>query len=309
MNIGDVLSQTWKTIWKHKVLWIFGILAGCGSAGTGAGNGGITYQFNAPNDVQYYIDQIDPALAALYIGLLILVALVIIVLVIFFSTIGRIGLIRGTYQNYNGATRLTFGEIFSGSTPYFWRVFGLNLLVGLLTFVAIVGLLFLGILGVVVTLGIFLLCLIPILCLLMPVIWLLGVYVEQAIIAIVLEDLGVMDGLRRGWQVFKGNFGDMFIMGLILLIISLVVTFVLILPVMAAIFPFLIGIFSGTSQAFRTGVLVAIVTAICYLPIFLVLNGLVRAYIESAWTLNYIRLVPPKADLDVELDEALPSPS
>jgi len=308
MNMSDVLSQAWKTIWKHKVLWIFGILAGCGSAGAGTGNGGVTYQFNAPNGVQYYMDQIDPALAALYIGLLILVALVIVVLVIFFSTIGRIGLIRGTHQDYNGATRLTFGEIFSGSTPYFWRVFGLNLLVGLLAFVAIVGLLFLGLLGVVVTLGIFLLCLIPILCLLVPVVWLLGIFVEQAIIAIVLEDLGVMDGLRRGWQVFKGSFGDMFIMGLILLFISLVVTFILILPVLAAIFPFLLGIFSGASQAYRTGVLVAIVTAICYLPVFLVLNGLVRAYTGAAWTLNYIRLAPPKAALDFELDETLPSP-
>ena len=29
MDIGSVLSRAWQIIWKHKVLWIFGILAGC----------------------------------------------------------------------------------------------------------------------------------------------------------------------------------------------------------------------------------------------------------------------------------------
>ena len=37
MNYGEVLSSAWKTIWKHKVLWIFGILAGLG-AGSGGGS-------------------------------------------------------------------------------------------------------------------------------------------------------------------------------------------------------------------------------------------------------------------------------
>ena len=62
MNIGDVLSQAWKTIWKHKVLWIFGIFAGCSSASYSAGNGGVSYQFDAPPDLQNWFDAIDPAL-------------------------------------------------------------------------------------------------------------------------------------------------------------------------------------------------------------------------------------------------------
>jgi len=27
MDYGNVLSRAWQIIWKHKVLWIFGILA------------------------------------------------------------------------------------------------------------------------------------------------------------------------------------------------------------------------------------------------------------------------------------------
>lgn len=306
MNIGDVLSKAWKTIWKHKILWIFGIFAGCGTAGTGSGNGAITYQYDAPYEIDYYFNQIDPALLALTVGLIILIALIVLVLVIFLSTVGRVGLIRGTYNIHNGAERLTFGEIFSGSTPYFWRVFGLNLLVGILAFVAVVTFIVLGVLGTVVTLGLALLCLIPLLCLLIPAAWLLGVYVQQAIIAIVLEDLGVMDGLRRGWQVFKSNFGDMFIMGIILLIISLVFTFLFMLPMMLAMVPFTLGFLGGAAGA---GVAVGIVMMICYMPIYLLLYGIIRAYIESAWTLNYIRLVPAEVEPEIVLDEPLPSPS
>ena len=38
-NFGEVLTRAWQIIWKHRVLWIFGILASCGRGG-GGGNGG-----------------------------------------------------------------------------------------------------------------------------------------------------------------------------------------------------------------------------------------------------------------------------
>jgi len=33
-NFGEVLTRAWQIIWKHKVLWIFGFLAGCGQSGS-----------------------------------------------------------------------------------------------------------------------------------------------------------------------------------------------------------------------------------------------------------------------------------
>ncbi|MEJ2225745.1 MAG: hypothetical protein P8X49_11505, partial [Syntrophobacterales bacterium] len=69
--------------------------------------------------------------ALLIVAIIILVVLLLVVLGIFLGTMGRIGLIRGTLQSEEGATSLTFGELFNGGLPYFWRVFGLNLIVGL----------------------------------------------------------------------------------------------------------------------------------------------------------------------------------
>jgi len=39
-NFGEVLTRAWQITWKYKVLWIFGILAGCTNGGGGGGGGG-----------------------------------------------------------------------------------------------------------------------------------------------------------------------------------------------------------------------------------------------------------------------------
>lgn len=51
MDYGEVLSKAWKIIWKHKILWLFGILASCGalntmSSGGGGGASGASIQSN-----------------------------------------------------------------------------------------------------------------------------------------------------------------------------------------------------------------------------------------------------------------------
>ena len=290
MDIGDVLSQSWKIIWKHKVLWIFGLLAGCGTASTSTGNGGVTYQVDAPTGLEQYFADLDPGLVALYAGLGILIGLIVLILVIFLGTVGRVALIRGTKLSHEGAARLTFGELFSASTPYFWRVFGLTLLVAILAFVVVTALIIIGVVGSVFTLGLGLLCLIPFLCLLIPILWLVTIFVEQSVLAIVLEDLGIMDGMRRGWEVFRLNIGSMLGLGIILLVLSLVVAFLIGLPFLATGVPLLTGLFYGTSEALTTGLVVTAIAVLCYLPFFLLLNGILRSYTGAAWTLNYLRL-------------------
>ena len=40
MDFGEVLTKTWKIIWKYKILWLFGIFASCSGGGGGGGGGG-----------------------------------------------------------------------------------------------------------------------------------------------------------------------------------------------------------------------------------------------------------------------------
>ena len=60
--------------------------------------------------------------------------LVLIPLFYFLGVIGKIALIKGTYKAEGGAESIGFGELFSESLPYFWRVFGLAFIVGLVFF-------------------------------------------------------------------------------------------------------------------------------------------------------------------------------
>lgn len=307
MDFGEVLSRAWQVIWKHKVLWIFGILAGCSNTNGSGANFWNEVQGRTPTQTPRFFDQFNYLpnwQIALIIGAILLVILLLIILAIFLGTIGRVGLIRGTLQADQEANQVIFGELFSGSLPYFWRVFGLNLIVGLASFFLVLILIAPFALFAILTLGIGLLCIIPLLCLAVPFFWLVGLVIEQANIAIVIEDVGIIDGLRLGWNVFRDNFGAVFVMGLILSLgINLIGGFIIGIPLAVVAVPAIIGFATGTQRALGGGLWVAALCFVAYLPVLLILSGALRAYIEAAWTLTYLRLTSKPQAM-----EPVPSP-
>lgn len=296
MDFGEVLSKAWRIIWKHKVLWIFGILASCGGGNSASSNSGWRTSFQQHGwDYQPMINNIPEWQIALIVGIILLVVLVLVVLAVFLSTVGRIGMIRGTVQADRGADRLSFGELFSGSLPYFWRVFGLNLLVGLAFALAVI--IVIG--GLAITL-VGLICIIPIVCLLVPIGWFISVLTEQANIAIVTENLGIMDGIKRGYEVLRANLGPIIVMWLILgLGVGLVGGLIIGLPIALLIGPAVIGVISGNETALGGGLLVTGLCLVAYLPVLIVANGILQSYIRSAWALTYLRLTGKSPAVEV----------
>ena len=305
MDYGSVLSRAWQIIWKHKALWIFGILAGCGSAG--GGNPSFSYREDLPPDFQQYFQiNLPDWQIALIVGVVLLVVFVLIVLAIFLSTIGRIGLIRGAQQVEGGAASLAFGELLSGSMPYFWRVFGLSLLVGIVSTVVIGGVLLLAVFGTVITFGLGLLCLVPLICLLVPLVWFLSLVVEQSIISIVLGNLGVLEGLQAGWDLVRANLGAIIVMGLILSLgVGLIGGFIIGLPVFFIVIPAVIGAMTESRAVLSGGLLIAGLCLVVYLPVAIFLNGILRGYIETAWTLTYMQLKGRTLAIEAALAEPM----
>jgi membrane-anchored glycerophosphoryl diester phosphodiesterase (GDPDase) len=299
-NFGEVLTRAWQIIWKHKVLWIFGIFAGCGrgggggTGGTGGGGGGTgpgTQPFpefeRTFNQIGQWISE-NPWIVAVFILLIIVLTL----LAIFLGTIGRIALIRGTHQAESGAERLNFGELFSESMPYFWRVFGLSLLIFLLALLVFVPVALGGVLFSALTMGIGALCILPLICILIPLIWALSVVIEQANVAIVLDNLGIGDGFRKGWDVVRANLGPIILLTLIIFIGSGVVGFIVALPIIAAVLPLIFAAASNNTNS----VWITVLCCAAYLPVLLLLSGMLNAYVQSVWTLTYMRLtatLPP----------------
>ncbi len=308
MEYGEVLSRSWKTIWKHKVLWIFGILAGCvggNSGGSSGGSGNTGYQFNGgdlPPEMQRFAAQLNQTLShtpwwvfvLIGLGLLVLVALLI-----FLGITGRIALVHGTRRSEEGAERLTFGELFSASMPFFWRAFGLNLLVGLGLAILMVIIIVPLVLAVVGTLGVALLCLFPVICLLALLTWAVSIILQLANVALINDDLGVMSALERGWRTGREHLGPVVLMALILGIGGWIVSLLISLPVILVVLPaglsVVLGELAGSRNILVTGLATAGVCLAVYLPVLIVAQGILLAYIQAAWTLTYRRLRTPAA--------------
>lgn len=301
-NFGEVLSRAWQITWKYKVLWIFGILAGCNRGGGGnRGSSNVEYQTGSgdnlfPRQWQIFFENLGGWLVSHWwvMALIGLVFLVLILVAIFLGTIGRIGLIKGTLDAEAGAESLSFGTLFSESMPFFWRVFGLSLLIFLAFLVILSPLIFFG----VVTAGVGFLCILPLLCLLVPVGIVVNLILELANVAIVKENVGIWDGFRRGWEMIRTNIGPLLVMALILFAISLAIGLIIAMPIFIIVIPAFIASI-GMGQGSNISYIPLIVAGLCfaaYLPVAWLLNGVLTTYIGSAWTLTYLRLSPPAAD-------------
>ena len=306
-NFGEVLTRAWQIIWRHKVLWIFGSRAsgarggGGGSSGGGGNSGYRTGSGDAPfsgDQFERGINQVGNFLENnLWIILAVIVGLILLSFLFYMlGMMGRIGLIKGVAQADKGAEHLSFGELWSESMPFFWRVFGLNFLTSLAVLVIIIPFVLFG----VVTAGVGFLCLLPLLCILIPLGWVVMVIVEQAQAAIVLEDLGMMDGFKRGWEIVKSNGVSFLIMGLILVFGGGVAAVIISLPILLAVIPIVIG--AGALQESFTPLYIAAACCIAYFPILLFFNGILTAYIQSVWTLTYLRLAKPKEEAPVIIE-------
>jgi len=108
-NFGEILTRAWQIVWKNRVLWIFGILASCGRGGSSfngssssRGDGGFGTPSDLPPQMRQLLQTIQENLTT-FITITVAVVCIIWIITIFLSTIGKIGLIRGTSQMDGGA--------------------------------------------------------------------------------------------------------------------------------------------------------------------------------------------------------------
>jgi hypothetical protein len=308
MDFGKILTRAWEIIWKFKVLWIFGILASCGQGASGGGGGGGNSGFQLSgkdvnlhpevnryfSQIERFFDNIDAWQIAAFLGGLFLFVLILGFITTALSTIGRVGIIQGVVQAEEGVDRLTFRDLFTSGKPFFWRVFALNLLIGFIIMIVVLIVLIPAIGLTILTAGIAALCLVPLICILVPLGWMVSIVMEQANIALVIDDLGIIDAIKRGWHVFRENLGVMVIMALILGIGSLIFGFAIALPIIIIALPVLIGFVGGaiaeSSSLIGGGLAVAGLCFVAYLPVLIVLGGILRSYVNTAWILTYLEL-------------------
>lgn len=286
MDYGSVLKKGWEITWKNKGLWILGILAGCTS---GAGNP--SQGFNYTTSSQEY-PGLERTLAGvseemwflIFVGLAVL-ALLFFVVAVVLSILGQAGLIAGVAQaDETGSVKLS--EAWKLGLPHFWRLLGLAvvLLVVVLLVALAVGLL------TFITLGLALLCLIPLFCILIPLSIILSGYLSLVQNGIVLGKQGVFESLGKGWDLLRANFWPVVLMAVILFVVGLVAGIVMSLPFLLASLP-LLAVAASQSDQGLTAFLPFLGCLVLYLPVLIVLGGILKTYVSSVWTLTYRRLM------------------
>jgi hypothetical protein len=133
-----------------------------------------------------------------------------------------------------------------------------------------------------------------------PLSWVMMAVVEQAQNAIVLEDLSMLDGFKRGWEIVKANAVSVVVMMLILGIGSAILSLVIALPMIAAVAPLIVG--AAKLQQSLTPVYITAACCVIYFPILLTFNGVLSAYIQTAWTLTYLQFTRPKVEAPVIIE-------
>ncbi len=313
MNYAEILTEAWKTVWKHKILWLFGLLAGC--AGQVGSNGGqVNFRMDSrrpmPPQIEQFFNQIPPWQVGVFLVVLFTLIIVLVVLSMVLSGIGRAGVVKGTLMSMGRTEPLSWGEVWENSKPFVWRIVGLNLLIGLALGAAALLLAGIAMVFAFITLGIGLLCLLPFVFVLIPLLWGVSIFIEQANAALVVDDLGIRDALSAGWRVCRENPGEIIVMGLVLVLGGGIAALLIAAPMGLALAPIIGSLLVGGERALGSGLVVGGLCLVVYLPFLLVLNGILRAFIISAWTFTYTALggsAPSEGAVAAQEPEPLPS--
>ncbi len=298
MDFGEVLRRSWEITWKNKALWLLGILASCsggggggGSSGGQAGGGYRGYNFESGEfpELQRLLDRMPPeTLTAIALGVACL-ALFIGLLAVVLGALGQAGLIAG-FDLADAGHPVTLAEAFRRGLQSFWKILAIQIIVGVVLIVVGLAAAFGAGVFTIGTLGIGLICLAPLLCLLIPLLFLVGVYVMLTQVAVVVEDLSLLDAFQRGWGIFRAHMGSVLVMALILILGGGLVGLILAAPFLFIAFPVMLVLLAGDQGQISSGLLVGGLCFVGLLPVVILLNGILQTFITGAWTLTFRRL-------------------
>jgi len=316
MNYSEVFSNAWKIVWKFKALWIFGILSSCmrsggGSSGSGGSSGGgsslvpgqgnlASHSLDIPGQIYQWLhffqikSQEDPWIIVVFILGIILIITTIVILSLFAGTLGRIGVARGTWLADEGEHKLGFSRIFNESMPYLWRVLALFILIFFAAILFIIILVLPLIFVTILSFGLIWILLIPVI---LPIVFLLllitlalRVLIEEAIIAIVGEGLDIGQSIARAWKLLIENPFPQLWVSFLISIIEMIVPLILFLPILIIFVPFLISLFFQTDAAVSIGAALSGISFLGYLPLIILVMGILYAYLGAVWTLAFRQL-------------------
>jgi hypothetical protein len=297
MPYFEILAQTWKLLWKHKVILVFGLLAMLVPGLLVLLMGGSMFFFSVDRFSQFerMMNNNEPWFFLGWFGFI-----GIFMLFSFVATgIGWAGVFKGTYEVEKGEQSINFSELWKISTPYFGRVLGILFLVGLGMMLVFMVPVLLG----VVTAGLAFLCVIPMMFILIPLSFLAQMFMSLCIASGVADDTDVFTAIKNAWNVTLKTFWPLALMALLLYLVQMAAGLVISIPAWGAQMLFMIPIMSDNINPEMMFTFFGIFMLV-FMPLAFLIQGSAQAYVNSAWMLTYLRLTHnPETDAPV-LDPA-----
>ena len=280
MPYFEILAQTWKLLWKHKVILVFGLLAMLVPGLMGLLMGGAMWFFSVDNFGQFERMLNNESWFILvwfgFFGLFMLFS--------FLATgVGWTGVFKGTFEVEKRKQNITFSELWGISWPFIGRVLGILLLVGLgMMLVFMVP----AILGVV-TAGLAFMCMLPLMVVLIPLSFLAQMYMSLCMAVSVADDASMFLAIQRAWDVTRKSFWPLVLMSLLLYLVQMAAGMVIAIPAWGAQMLFMIPLMSENARPETMFTFFGIFMLV-FMPLSFLIQGAAQTYVNSAWMLVYL---------------------
>jgi hypothetical protein len=136
-----------------------------------------------------------------------------------------------------------------------------------------------------------------------PVMLVLYGFIEESQVGVVVDNLGVTDAIKRGWELVRANFWRIVLISLIVYFGIGFLSSIVMLPLMSPFFfiPFLMegGRFEITP---RTMTLFMGGFSLVFIPVMAFIQGIAITFMKSTYTLVYLRLTRRQDNAPVVLE-------
>jgi hypothetical protein len=349
IDFRKILTRALHILWNYKTLWLFGILLALTGGGTGSWNGGSSnsqtgsgngfhgIDANSPPFLQnlntWFQENIAPLFlhpqqhvtTFIWIGLaLLLLGLVVGTVLAILRYVSEAAVIRMVDEYEQSGTKVPFKQGWRlGWSRAAFRMWLIDLLIGLLALPLVVVLAGLGLAAYLSTKGasdVFAVGSIVVASIACAFVFIAAFVVLMILLGFLsnffkrcaaLENTGVRESFRRGWEMFRRNWQSASVMWLIMiglwiafgiailiLAVFLIPVFVLLaLPgLLVALVPALVAF--GIASLFTSSPLAWIIALVVGAPFFflvvgsplLLIGGWAQIFNSSVWTLTYREL-------------------
>jgi hypothetical protein len=284
-DFGEVLTHAWQITWRHKNLWLAGIVVTLVSFLSVP----ISLIFNPSFSSFSDPSEVNRALPSIFLvnGLVLLLTILSIPVYVIGMSVPSLG----TFQLERGREKVNFGELIKGVLPYFWRVLGIFLLVWVGAFAVMMVFMALIMLLGVFTFGIGILCAFPLFILFIPLAILVYALMEQGVSAVLVDNLGFSSALQRAWELVRKNLGVMALMSIIIYLGATIISMIISVPMLIPMFGFMFNMGSEPDfESFERLSRNMNLWMLAFSPLYAVFQGILLTYMQSVWTLTYMRL-------------------